>query len=300
MSTPREQGRCRLQDGRALAYAEWGPPDGSPVLAFHGAPGSRLWCPDDYDPGTKTTEAGVRLITVDRPGYGRSDPRPAHRIVDWPDDVEQLLDTLQIDRCAAVGVSAGGPYALACAARLPHRINRAGSVSGAAPAFHVLGVWEQLSEEWRAALELGAQDPLAALDVAREGSQWLADEPDSVGDPSGWPEVDRWLAEDATMREPLVAFVREAARQGVDGYARDRMAISLPWGFELREIEVETWLWQGEEDSMTSRAEFDLLCREIQRARCVLYPGEGHLLRGHWGEIFEALTGVAAARDGLS
>lgn len=296
VSSPRQEGSCRLRDGRVLAYAEWGVPDGHPVVAFHGAPGSRLWCPDDFDPGMTTTEVGVRLITVDRPGYGRSDPRPAYRVVDWPDDVEQLLNALQIDRCPVVGVSAGGPYALACAARLPHRVSRAGSVSGAAPAFHVPSVWELLSEEWRAALELGAQDPFAALDAARERSQWLADDPDSVADPAGWPEVDRWLAEDARMREPLVAFIREAARQGVDGYAWDRMAISLPWGFEPGEIEVETWLWQGEEDSMTDRAAFDLLCREIPRAQCILYPGEGHLLRGHWGEIFGALTGPSGRR----
>ena len=73
-STPLREGSCRLRDGRSLAFAEWGAADGDPLLAFHGAPGSRLWCPDDFQPGKTTTEAGVRLITVDRPGYGRSDP----------------------------------------------------------------------------------------------------------------------------------------------------------------------------------------------------------------------------------
>jgi pimeloyl-ACP methyl ester carboxylesterase len=294
-SRPVRDGTCKLRDSRTLAYAEWGVADGHPVLAFHGAPGSRLWCPDDFDPGKTSTEAGVRLITVDRPGYGRSDPRPAHRLVDWPNDVEQLLDALEIDRCPVVGVSAGGPYALACGARLPHRVSRAGSVSGVAPAFHVPNVWELMSEEWRTVLERGARDPFAALDAARERSRWLADDPDSVGDPAAWPEVDRWLAEDPTMREPLLAFVHEAGRQGIDGYAWDRLAFTLPWGFELREIAVDTWLWQGEEDSMTDRSEFDLLCSEIPRAHCILYPGEGHLLRGHWGEIFEVLTAPAAA-----
>ena len=293
-STKLGEGTCRLGDGRVLAYAEWGAPDGRPMLAFHGAPGSRLWCPDDFDPGTTTAEAGVRLITVDRPGYGSSDPRPAHRVVDWPDDVDQLLDALEIDRCPMVGASAGGPYALACAARIPGRVSRVGSISGAAPAYHVPGVWERLPEEWRAIVEHAAQDPTAAIGDARERSRWLADEPESVGDASGWPDVDRWLAEDASMREPLIAFVREAGRQGVDGYAWDRLATSLPWGFEPREVGVETWLWQGEEDSMIDRAEFDLLCREIPRAHCVLYPGEGHLLRGHWGDVYEALAGAAS------
>jgi pimeloyl-ACP methyl ester carboxylesterase len=288
---PIREGTSRLRDGRILAYAEWGVADGHPVLAFHGAPGSRLWCPDDFDPGKTTSEAGIRLITVDRPGYGRSDPRPAHRVVDWADDVEQLLDALEIDRCAVVGVSAGGPYSLACATRLPHRFSRVGSVSGAAPAYHVPGVWELVPAEWRAVLERGAQDPFAAIDEARERCRWLADEPESVADPAAWPDVDRWLADDPAMHEALIGFAREAARQGIDGYAWDRLAMSLPWGFEPREIRIQTWLWQGEEDSMTDRVEFDLLCREIPRTQCVLYPGEGHLLRGHWGEIYEALIG---------
>lgn len=60
-------------DGRRLAYAEWGDPDGFPVFYFHGTPGSRLV-------GAFADEAaqarGFRLISVDRPGYGRSTFQP--------------------------------------------------------------------------------------------------------------------------------------------------------------------------------------------------------------------------------
>lgn len=289
-STPVRQGICHLRDGRRLAYAEWGVADGDPLLAMHGAPGSRLWCPD-LDPGRTKTESSIRLITVDRPGYGLSDPRPGLRVVDWADDVEQLFDHLRIRRCAVVGVSAGGPYALACAARLPERVSRAGCVSGVAPAFHVAGVWELMSEDWREVVERAAEDPMTAIDAAREKCRWLAEKPDSVADPAGWPEVDRWLAEDASMLEALIGFVREAGRQGVDGYAWDLLATSVPWGFEPRDVDVETWLWHGARDSTVDRVHFDLLCREIPRSHCDLYPGEGHLLRGHWGDVYDALIG---------
>ena len=60
----------RLADGRQLAWAEWGDPRGSPVVFLHPSPGSRMLCPDVH----ATARAGVRLITVDRPGYGGSDP----------------------------------------------------------------------------------------------------------------------------------------------------------------------------------------------------------------------------------
>ena len=32
----------RLGDGRTLAYAEWGDPNGSPVIECHGNPGCRV------------------------------------------------------------------------------------------------------------------------------------------------------------------------------------------------------------------------------------------------------------------
>ncbi|HEY5118350.1 MAG TPA: hypothetical protein VII90_02760, partial [Anaerolineales bacterium] len=58
-----------LQDGRRLAYAEYGDPRGKPVFLFHGIPGSRIFRPplDEL-----TARKRVRLITVDRPGYGGS------------------------------------------------------------------------------------------------------------------------------------------------------------------------------------------------------------------------------------
>ena len=285
--TPRRDASCRLRDGRNLAYAEWGVAECQPVLAFHGAPGSRLWSPDDFDPGKTTTECGVRLITVDRPGYGRSDPLPGRTLLDWADDVEQLLDALSIDACPVVGASAGGPHAMACAVRLPERVTRLGSVSGVGPTYHVPGVWDELSEEWRAVVELGEHDRIASLDAARRHLAWLAEDPDGVGDPAQWPEVDRWLAEDPAMRKALMSFVREAGRQGTDGYAWDLLAVTLPWGFSPGEIKVDSWLWHGDQDAMVA---FENLCREIPGAHCVLYPGEGHLLRGHWGDIFAALT----------
>jgi pimeloyl-ACP methyl ester carboxylesterase len=57
-----------LPDGRVLGWAEYGDQVGSPVVYLHGTPGSRLSRPDD------TALEGIRLITLDRPGYGRSTP----------------------------------------------------------------------------------------------------------------------------------------------------------------------------------------------------------------------------------
>ena len=114
-----------LPDGRRLAYTEWGLPDGKPVLFFHGVPGSRLWCPDEE----ATSAAGVRLIAPERPGSGRSDPLQGRTLADWPKDVEALADALEISSFGSSGVSAGGPYAAACASLIPGRLRGVALVS---------------------------------------------------------------------------------------------------------------------------------------------------------------------------
>jgi pimeloyl-ACP methyl ester carboxylesterase len=120
--------------GRTLAYCEWGNPTGFPVMLMHGGPGSRLLCPDE----DATAAAEVRLLTVDRPGYGGSDRRPDPTPLGWADDVQALADRLGLERFAVVGFSAGGGYALACAARMPERIS---AVGGRGPAREWAGWW---------------------------------------------------------------------------------------------------------------------------------------------------------------
>ena len=105
----------RLQDGRRLGYADLGDAGGTPVFYFHGFPSSRL---EACMVEEHARRLGVRLLAVDRPGYGLSDDLPGRTIPDWPDDVVALADALGLERFAVVGSSGGGPYAIACAARI--------------------------------------------------------------------------------------------------------------------------------------------------------------------------------------
>jgi len=116
-----------LRDGRALAYAEYGVSSGSVLLYFHGGADSRLEAKFLSMPAER---AGIRLIGIDRPGMGRSTFKAGRRVVDWPDDVVELADALRIERFAVVGISGGGPYALACAYKIPDRLIACGIVGG--------------------------------------------------------------------------------------------------------------------------------------------------------------------------
>ena len=105
----------RLPDGRDLSYCLYGREDGTPVLFFYGTPGTMFLAPDRLVP---VDELGVRLLVVDRPGYGASTRLPGRCVAAAADDLAVLVDHLGWDRFAVWGASGGGPHALACAARL--------------------------------------------------------------------------------------------------------------------------------------------------------------------------------------
>src|SRR5262245_41965693 len=119
---------ARMPDGRQLAFAEYGDPDGRPVMYFHGAPSSRLEPLVVGDAEWK--RLGLRLIAPDRPGIGRSDPLARRQFAAWPDDVTSLANALGLERFSIIGNSGGAPYAYVAAAQLGARITSVGIVSG--------------------------------------------------------------------------------------------------------------------------------------------------------------------------
>lgn len=119
-----------VKDGRELAYAEYGEPNGHPVFFFHGTQSSRL---ERHRDESIARGRGARIIATDRRGQGLSDFQPGRTLLDWPDDVTRLADSLGLDRFAVMGMSAGGPYALACAHAIPERLSSIKVIAGAAP-----------------------------------------------------------------------------------------------------------------------------------------------------------------------
>src|SRR5215475_9389068 len=102
----------RHPDGRAITLEIVGDRDAMPVLLCHGLADSRL----------AAQELGLCIIAPDRPGIGGTDRHRLSQLADWADDAADVLDALHIDSAALLGVSGGGPFAAACAARLPGRV----------------------------------------------------------------------------------------------------------------------------------------------------------------------------------
>lgn len=277
-----------MKDGRQLGYAEYGDPNGRPLFYFHGSPGSRL--------EAQLLEAAaarhrVRVIALDRPGFGLSDFKPGRAIADWPADVVEVADALGIERFAVLGLSGGGPHVAACALKIPERLTSAAIVSGVGP-FDAPAVTKGMMGWLRVLMKLARSFPrvvralmwaLGAI-TRRFPQQFIA-----LQVRSG-PESDRVVVARPDVRAWAVQSVAEPFRQGGRGAAWELTLLARPWGFRPEDISMEVHLWQGEADVMVPPSMGRYLAQAIPNCRARFYPGEGHLLMVNRAE--EILTAL--------
>ena len=293
MTLPRVDNIVQLPDGRRLAYAEYGDMASTPVFVFHGFPGSRLsWglLPGDPFP------PGLRIVAPDRPGYGRSDPNPGGTLLDWADDVAELADALDVDRFAVVGVSGGGPGALACAWAMPDRIRSVGVVSGAAPT-NAAGVFEGMSKTNRFFMELAWRLPwLSKLNMRLVGSV-IRHNPDRYLNSMKFKvhDVDREILARPDIQEMLTQDFTEALRGGPDGMVSDMAANhGRPWGFPFDKIEARVLLWYCALDRSVPPAMGTYLNNAIPGSQLTLVSDAGHLwILLHLREVLNAVRMVS-------
>ena len=119
----------RLCDGRTVAYQLGGIESGWPVFMFHGA----LGVGDFSEHQNLFCELGMWCICPTLPGWGESTPKQDRKVSEWANDVQELANSLRIDRFDVVGISLGGPHALACTIALPERVRKTLILSGHAP-----------------------------------------------------------------------------------------------------------------------------------------------------------------------
>jgi pimeloyl-ACP methyl ester carboxylesterase len=287
MTRPRVDRTLRLPDSRNLAYAEWGDPDGRPLLFFHGTPSGRLF----HHPDPAALDGlGVRFVTVDRPGYGSSDFLPRRTLLGWADDVAALADHLGFERFSVAGLSGGGPHALACAYALPERVRRAAIISGVG--ITTPEAMRQMLPERRWGVRLSRSVPrlmphLIALlddprDVERHYRKVLSQCPS-----------DRAVLKRPDVREMLQAGWADANRSGTRAFAEDGRIFSEPWGFDVALIRTTVRFWHGSADQSVPIASVRSVAGSVPDAAFDVVDGAGHFL---FFDHFRAI--VAWAVDG--
>lgn len=267
-------------DGRALDVVVSGPDNAVPFLFHHGTPGSVL---QTSAMRKATFEHGMRLVTFARPGYSASSRLPGRRVVDVAADVEVILDHLGVERVIVAGWSGGGPHALAAAARLVDRVAATVLIASVAPCGDAGIPWER----WLVGMgddnldEFGCaargEEPLRAYLDGQATDLREADPHQIIASMASLlPSVDRAVLTDEFGDELAAAF-HEGLHNGVDGWLDDDLAFAEDWGFDLDEVVVPTYVWQGSADLMVPFAHGQWLAERLPRAIPHLEVGEGHL-----------------------
>ena len=268
-------GTVSLDDGRRLAYDDVGDPTGRPIVFLHGCPGSRLSRhPDDG----LAARAGVRLIAVDRPGYGHSDGHAASDELTQAADVVALADHLGVDRFAVLAWSSGGPTALALAAAHADRVVAAAVAAGqppmaADPADHSPADFARIAAPFIA-------EPAMSYELALEAAI------------EGWDAASRAdLASIEGAHERLATSLVAAVERGLAGVEGDLRAMATPWRFDVAAISVPVSLWYGTADTVYPPDIGRALADATPAAHLEVVEGATHLiLYTHWTTLLDSLV----------
>jgi pimeloyl-ACP methyl ester carboxylesterase len=286
------------RSGRRLAYAEHGDPNGVPVVFSHGWMASRLTRhPDDG----LTASLGVRLITFDRAGIGRSDVDRDKSMLSCAADARALADELELERFHVVGHSGGGPYALACAHSLPDRVAGAAIVCGFAP-FDRPDAYAGMTRRMSGYVKLLRAAPWLADPLMRGTPKRYAKDPDKAFAQQFGElcDADRAAFENAAWRQNALASAVEGLAGGHGGMAAESQLLFVrPWGFSVSEIRCHVDLWYGGADTIVAADAGRYLDEAIPDSRLRILPSEGHTLYlTNWAEIMRSLTATAPGASG--
>jgi len=288
-----------LSDGRRLAFDDVGDPEGAPVLYLHGTPDCRLARhPDDR----AAARAQVRLLAVDRAGWGRSDPLPRAGLRDVGRDLVEMVDRLELPRVSLLGWSAGGLAALSAAAQLGERASRAVLVGAVPPveAYADVGVVAALGPSRRAFAELALELP--PRELAEEVAPYLLPDPldlataiEHVLEGAG----ERGRAELASVPgalERLAEATIAAVEQGRDQLVED-IVLQLEPGLDLGTVAAPVTTFHGDHDHVSPPPVGRWLAARLPTAEVVVVDEAAHhLLMPMWEHLLRA---AAAPRDGF-
>jgi pimeloyl-ACP methyl ester carboxylesterase len=274
---PRVEGIVTLPGGRLLGYAEFGPPDGSLIIWCHGTPGARRQVPGSARRAAE--EYGFRIVCVERPGVGGSTDHVYADLRGWAADVAVVADRLGCEEFTAVGLSGGGPYALACAHELPDRVAAVGLLGSLVPtagadalAGGLVGLAHSLNPLLTAMRRPFGLGLWAFLRLAT---------------PLGGPvyglyarittEGDRRVLTDPELRSIFIDDLATGGRRQFQAVHNDLVLLGRPWGFRLVDVNVPVRWWHGDKDPFVPLEEAQRAAAILPDVELIVRPDESHL-----------------------
>lgn len=274
---PALEGTVAVRGDRRLSFAEYGSRSGPVIVWMHGTPGARRQIP--LEARAYADDHGLRIIGIDRPGIGSSTPHLYPNVLDWTQDLEILLDTLAVDTLRLIGLSGGGPYALAAGAALPDRVHGVGVLGGVVPTRGpdaAAGGLIQLAVRL-APLLLLARVPLG---VALTGAIRLARPLAGPGldlYAAVQPPGDKNLLSRPEFKAMFLDDLLNGSRFQTSAPLNDLVLFTREWGFDAADVTVPVRWWHGDADHIVPFAHGQHLVDRLPDATLTAIDGESHL-----------------------
>jgi len=293
---PRLEGTVGLEGGRRIGFAEFGDPQGRAVVWLHGTPGARRQIP--HEARAYALINGIRIVGVDRPGIGTSTPHLYPEILPFAADLESIADALGIDDMAVIGLSGGGPYALAAGARMPGRVRAVGVLGGVAPTQGpdaIGGGAVALGVRFATLLRVGRVPiglvlgrlirtvrPLAipGLELYKRLS----------------PKGDRRLLDRPEFSAMFIDDLLNGSRRQLHAPVADVILFTRHWGFLAADVKAPVVWWHGDADHIIPYQHGVHMVSRLPDAELRTLHGESHL--GGLGIAQEVLTTLLGIWDG--
>jgi len=274
---PALEGTVSVRGDRRLSFAEYGPRRGPAIVWMHGTPGARRQIP--LEVREYADQQGVRIIGLDRPGIGSSTPYLYPDVVDWTGDLELLLDTLAIDTVRLIGLSGGGPYALAAGAALPDRVHGVGVLGGVAPTRGedaVEGGIIQLAVSL-APLLVATRVPLGI--ALTQGIRLVRPLAGPALDlyAAVQPPGDKNLLSRPEFKAMFLDDLLNGSRFQTLAPINDLILFTRHWGFDLADVRVPVRWWHGTDDHIVPLRHGQQVVDRLPDATMSLIDGESHL-----------------------
>lgn len=290
LTRPRLEGTIEVRDGRRLGFAVFGTDGGRPVFWLHGTPGARRQIP--VEARRLAEQHDLRIIGIDRPGIGSSTPYVYADLLDWAQDLALVADTLDAPTFHVIGLSGGGPYALAAAAALPDRVLGVEVIGGVAPTVGpdaISGGAVRLAAPLAPLVQAG-RIPLGvaltqAIRVARPFASLALDLYAVVQ-----PEGDKRLLGRPEFKAMFLDDLLNGSRRQITAPLADLLLFTRDWGFRLAEVKAPVRWWHGDADHIIPFAHGAHCVERLPDAVLLPMEGESHL--GGLGLAREILDGL--------